>query len=596
MPDQNTTYKEKLEALRSEMVALGLDGFIVPRADAFQGEFVAKGEERLQWLSGFTGSAGVVVVLNTRAIVLTDGRYTLQVKEQVDEALFETGDSTKTKVSEWLCEYVEKGAVIGFDPWLHTHQQVEALEKGLKEKGVVLKPVSENLIDKIWEDQPAPPLGQVEIFPDSVAGLSSVEKRKTIAAEIEKAGADACVLTLPDSICWLLNVRGSDVDYAPVVLSYAIIHADDGRVDWFVEAEKISDEVKAHLGDGVKIHAPGELEKVLKGLAGQKVALDYQRAPIWFQEALEEKSELVDLKDPCVSPKSGKTKEEQKSVIDAHVKDGVAMVRFLAWLDEEAPKGDLTELDIVAKLEDLRSSDKDYKGPSFATISGFGPNGAIVHYRVSEETNAKIIPPGLLLVDSGGQYHWGTTDITRTIAIGEPSEEMRVHFTRVLKGHIALAMAHFPDGTVGAQIDTLARQPLWNAGLDFAHGTGHGVGCYLQVHEEAASISPRGKEPFKPGMLISNEPGYYEEGAYGIRIESLVLVEEAGRCDNTDVQMLQFKTVTLAPIDRHLIVSDMLSTEERNWLNDYHAEVQDVLSLQLDEATAAWLKEQTEPL
>ncbi len=591
MSDKNSTYKVKLAALRENMAQQGLDGLIVPHADAFQSEYPPPGARRLEWLTGFNGSAGVAVVLADKAVVMSDGRYTIQLAQQVDGDLFETSDVTKAGVSKWLPKNASRGDVIGYDPWLFTPKQIEGLEEKVEDSGIVLKPVSENSVDAIWQDRPEVPMVAATIFPEEVAGISSAKKREMIAEEVKKAGGDAVILTLPDSICWLLNVRGNDVDYVPSVLSYTILYAD-GTVDWFVEPEKVPDDVKKHLGQGVQVIEPSELAQSVTKLKG-KVLLDFERSPMWFKE---QAIDVVDFKDPCILPKACKTKEERAAIEQAHVSDGVAIVRFLVWLDQEAEKGQLTELGVVEKLEDFRQENENYKGPSFDTISGFGPNGAIVHYRVSEETNLKIKPSGLLLVDSGGQYHWGTTDITRTIAIGEPSEEMRVNFTRVLKGHIAVAMARFPVGTVGAQIDALARQPLWNCGLDFAHGTGHGVGCYLQVHEEAASISPRGKEPFKAGMLISNEPGYYKEGAYGIRIENLVLVEEAGRCADTDTEMLSFKTVTLAPIDRRLIMEDMLGKEEREWLDAYHVRIRDILSPNLDKDVAAWLEEKTRAL
>jgi len=587
-----TGYKEKLDALRGVMKEQGLDGFIVPSADEHQCEYPPPHARRLEWLTGFSGSAGIALVLQDGAVVLTDGRYIIQIKQQVDSKLYDTGNIVKTGAGDWLKENAGAGQVIGYDPWLHAPQQIARWQK--KCGDVVLKPVEGNLIDAIWEDQPEKPCAPVEIFPDSIAGLSFVRKQTIVAESVKKAGASAAVLTLPDSVCWLLNVRGGDVDYTPLVLSYAILYADEGRVDWFVEPEKISSEIKKHLGGKVQICPPADLSDAIDKLSERKVLLDFMRSPVWFKARLEESgAEVIDHKDPCILPKACKTKEEQAAIEQAHIRDGVALVKFLAWLDEEAPKGNLTELDVVRKLEGFRKEDESYKGPSFATIAGFGPNGAVIHYKATEETNLEIKPPGLLLVDSGGQYPDGTTDITRTVVIGKPTQDMCVNFTRVLKGHIAVAMARFPEGTLGVQIDALARQSLWNAGLDYAHGTGHGVGCYLQVHEEAAGISPRGKDAFKPGMLISNEPGYYEEGAYGIRIESLVLVEEEGHCENTDTNMLRFKTVTLAPIDHVLIVADMLSAEEKKWLNNYHAHVASVLCSMLDKYTAAWLKEQT---
>lgn len=583
----DTSYASKLTALRTNLKKQGLGGFIVPRADRFQGENPAACDERLEWLTGFSGSAGTAIILLHKAVVLTDGRYTIQVKQQVDATLFETADSTKVKIGTWLSENIQEDIVIGYDPWLHTPRQISTLQEGLKNTAIRLKPVSENPVDAVWQDRPGAPVGRVEIFPQEYAGHSHIEKRERIAEAVQKAGAQATLIGLPDSICWLLNVRGSDVNYSPLVLSYALVHATEERIDWFVDPAKLTPEVQTHLGNSVQISDFADLEKTLEKLKLESVLLDFDRAPVAFKMKLEENGiTVIDGKDPCVDPKSIKTKAEQDAIASAHKRDALAMVRFLRWLDLDAPGG-LDELGVVAKLEECRAASPLYRGPSFSTIAGFGANGAIIHYRASPETNLPLVAPGLLLLDSGGQYPDGTTDITRTIAIGAPSMDMKVNNTLVLKGHIALARAHFPGGTTGAQIDALARQALWNAGLDYAHGTGHGVGCFLQVHEEAASISPRGKDALKAGMLISNEPGYYAEGEYGIRIESLVLVEEQGD------GMLGFKTVTLVPIDKNLIVVEMLTDEERGWLNIYHEHVFIILSPHLTGEEAAWLRDKT---
>ena len=599
MTNQGPSYKDKLAALRVVMNEQGVDGFIVPRADEYQGEFLAAYAERLPWLSGFTGSGGAAVVLKDMAVVLTDGRYTIQVRQQVDEELYETGDITEVPVAEWLAEHCSEGEIIGYDPWLHTPKQIEAIEKALEGNGVELRAVP-NLIDAVWQEQPARPGSAAQIFPESLAGVSSEEKRKAIAQALEQNGIYAAVLTLPDSIAWILNVRGQDVACIPLLLSYSIIDRQ-GRMQWFVEEGRVPDDVRVSLGADVQIAPPSRIAEHIEVLAGeakevgQKIGVDYMRSPIWFKAQLEKAGvEVTDLKDPCIEPKSLKSRAEQTAIRHAHILDGAALVNFLYWLDMEAPKGALTELDIADKVLECRARHEAFRGPSFPTIAGFGANGAIVHYRATEETNALVKPPGLLLVDSGGQYVsgdlGGTTDITRTIVIGEISDEARDNFTLVLRGHIAVASAEFPQGTLGVDIDALARGPLQEAGLDYAHGTGHGVGCYLAVHEWAANLSPKGKEALQAGMLISNEPGYYKEGAYGIRIENLVLVKGIGS------GQLGFETVSLVPIDRRAINKDLLAPHEIEWLNDYHQIIWEKLSEFIEGDARNWLQAQTRPL
>lgn len=595
MAEQNISYTERLAALRAEMARQKLDGFLVPRADEYQGENVPPGAERLRFLTGFTGSAGMACVLKDKAAVLTDGRYTLQLRMQADPALFECIDITKTAPGVWLAGQAVKGEVIGFDPWLHTPSQIEEIEKPLKEKGISLAAAERNPLDAIWKDRPAPPLKKAEIFPQAIAGKTGAEKRELIRADLKAQGADAAIITLPDSLAWLLNVRGGDIAYTPVVLSYGIVYADAPHMKWFVDARKISPELRVHLGNEVEICAPETIEGAVKDLSGKDVALDFRHAPLWFRTRLEAAgAKAINIKDPCIAPKAAKNESEIRSIREAHMQDGAAMVRFLYWLTQA--QEELTELDIVAKLEAFRAANPFYRGPSFPTIAGFGPNGAIIHYRADEKSNLRLRAPGLLLLDSGGQYAGGTTDITRTLAIGTPSQEMRENYTRVLKGHASLSMAQFPAGTTGVEIDALARAPLRAAGLDYAHGTGHGVGCYLSVHEEAASISPRGKDVLVPGMLLSNEPGYYKEGEYGIRIENLVLVREDGVCADTGKNMLGFETMTMAPYDLSLIDDAMLSAEEKQWMNTYHEGVIAALAPYLPEAEARWLREQARPL
>lgn len=576
--------QEKITALRALIREKQLDGYIIPKADEFQGEFVAPYAERLKWLSGFTGSAGTAVVLADKACVLTDGRYTLQLKAQIDTDVFEPADSVKTGVHGWLKEQAPQGAVIGCDPMLHTPDQLKKIQDETPQ--ITLRPVSENLVDAVWKDQPARPQNPVTLFSEEIAGRSAAEKKKLVAAAIRAQGARAAVITLPDSVCWLLNLRGSDIDYIPVALSYAIVYADDKKpVGWIADHHTLG----GGLPQGVEMVTLGTVHE----LGGGPVLLDCARSAQWFKTALEDAgAEVINAKDPCIEIKAVKTPSEFEAIKQAHILDGIALCKFFCWLEKQTG---INEMDVGEKLQEFRSLHPAYKQPSFPTIAGYGANGAIVHYRAGEHTSKTIQEGSLLLVDSGGQYYdgktiAGTTDITRTVAMGSPTEAMCRHFTLVLKGHIALARAHFPRDTTGAQIDALARQPLWDEGLDYAHGTGHGVGCYLAVHEEATSISVRGTEPFAAGMLISNEPGYYEEGAYGIRTENLVFVIE--REDK-----FEFETLSLCPVDQSLVVKDMLGEGEIQWLNDYHARVYEVLHAGLqDEEERAWLRARTRPL
>lgn len=586
---------QKITRLREKLTENTLDGFIVPRADEFQGEFVSSYAERLKWLTDFTGSAGAAIVLKDKAAVLSDGRYTIQLKQQIDLKIFEAADSVKLGIGGWLAVNAPEGARIGFDPHLHTQAQIEKIEAALTGRDVHFVSCV-NLIDQIWEDQPGKPLGAVEIFPLSVAGKSSADKIKDISAAIAKQGHYACVLTLPDSVCWLLNVRGNDVEHLPVVLSTAIIYAD-GRVRWVVDERKVSDEVRKHIG-AVEIVNPDSQEQLLAQLAlesDKPIMLDANHAALWFKQQLHANgAAVIDAKDPCIIPKAIKTPEEIESIRKAHLLDGAAIVKFLRWLEQQNDVASLSEIGVEEKLRACRAQHKSFRDDSFSTIAGFGANGAIVHYRASEKTNARFSDNNLLLLDSGGQYlsdnMGGTTDITRTMAIGKPTTEMCERFTQVLKGHIAVARAKFPEGTTGIEIDARARKPLHEAGIDYMHGTGHGVGCYLSVHEEAASISPRGADALQAGMLLSNEPGYYKEGEYGIRIENLVFIRK-----ETDGQ-LGFETVSLVPIDRTLIVRSLLNADELAWINEYHAEVYKRITPLLDGDHAQWLAEKTAPL
>lgn len=587
--------KHRLNDLRRELRRSGLDGFIVPHTDAYGNEFLPASEERLAWLTGFTGSAGMAGVLMDKAVTLSDGRYTIQLAQQVDPDLFETGDSTKTTIAAWLAEQAAEGQVIGYDPWLHTASDIKAMQETLGKKKIVLKAVAGNPLDAVWTDRPAAPAGPVEVFPEAVAGRSAAEKIDDIVRAVREEGACAVILSRPDCVAWLLNIRGDDTPNTPLALSRVIVYAD-GTAEWFVDSGRLSPDLG--LPDALTVRPPQDLETAITvlGDVDKPVWLDRKSTPIWFETKLKESgADVLNRRDPCLKPRAVKTGAEQNAMRSAHITDGVAIVRFLHWLDTEGGKGNQDELSVMDRLEAFRATDPAYRGPSFTTIAGFGPNGAIVHYRAEEETNRRLVSPGLLLVDSGGQYRSdtmaGTTDITRTVAIGEPSEEMRRHFTLVLKGHIAVARARFPENASGAQIDALARRALWDAGLDYAHGTGHGVGCYLSVHEDAPSISPRTAESPLPGMILSNEPGYYLEGQYGIRIENLVLVRE-----KDESGMLSFETITLAPIDRHLVVPEMLDAAERDWLNAYHARVYETLAPLLEPGVAAWLKAACAPL
>lgn len=556
-------HAKRLSDLRAELERRKLDGFIIPRSDEYLGEYVPDGAERLAWLSGFTGSAGTAIVLDDRGIVLSDGRYTIQLRQEVDAGLFEVGDSTHIKTGEWLAEHAQ-GKVIGYDPKIHAARFVHALE----EAGVTLSPVSSNPLDAVWIDRPDAPDTQVEIFPDDIAGRTSQEKIAGIAAALKEDGVDCAVITASDSIAWLLNIRARDIAHIPVALSYAVIHADES-VDWFIAAKRVGDEVRTHLGNRVSIQPPETLEAQIKNLSGKAAGYDSARSPVWFSQRLKDAgADVVEMKDPCVDPRAIKTKAEIIAMKAAHRRDGKAVGDFIAWLKTQPNDGTLDEISVEAKLKEFRSAAPEYVEDSFDTIAGFNAHGAIVHYRAKPDTAKKIEGDGLLLLDSGAQYKDGTTDITRTIAIGTPTREMRERVTLVLKAHIAVASAKFPEGTTGAQIDALARRVLWEHGLDYAHGTGHGVGCYLSVHEEAAGISPRGHEALKAGMIISNEPGYYKEGEYGIRLENLVLVVEAGLMENGK-KLLMFETLTRVPFDESLILRDNLTDFERQWLDSY---------------------------
>ncbi len=584
----------RLAALREVIAAERLTGFMVPRADAHQGEYVAPHDDRLAWLTGFTGSAGFCIVLPHTAGLFVDGRYRVQVRAQIAAGHFTPVDWPEVKPGDWLREQLPNGGVIGFDPWLHTTDEIEKLRVALKDSGVTLSSVK-NPIDRIWPDQPSPPRGAVRPHPLALAGEAASDKRARLAETLRQCGQRAAVLTLPDSISWLTNLRGSDVPRNPVIHAFSLLH-DDARLTLFIDEGKLTEASRAHLDEGVTLRPVAALEPALRTLSGP-VRVDRATAPVWVAEQLAEAG--IDLawgQDPCILPKARKNRAELDGSRAAHLRDGAAMVEFLAWLDRTAP-GDLTEIDVVRALEGFRAADPALLDISFDTICGMGPNAAIVHYRVTEATNRPITAGGLLLIDSGGQYADGTTDVTRTIAIGAPDGAMRAAFTRVLRGMIAISRARWPQGCTGRDLDPLARYHLWLAGQDYDHGTGHGVGAALSVHEGPQRISRASEVVLEPGMILSNEPGYYREGQFGIRIENLVVVQEAPALADSDKRaMLSFETLTWVPVDRRLIDAECLSQEERDWLNDYHAEVRDRLTELVSEEARGWLAQACAPI
>jgi Xaa-Pro aminopeptidase len=596
-----STYEARLQALRAQLKAERLDGFVVPLTDEHMSEYVGSYAQRLAWLTGFQGSAGSAVVLPEQAAIFTDGRYTLQVRDQVDGRHWSYQSVPETSVAEWLKEHAPGGGRIGYDPWLHTKEWVTKARGALAEKGAELVAVPRNPIDAVWEGKPEPSKARLIVHPDEYAGKSSPAKRQEMADWLKEQKADAAVLSALDSIAWTFNVRGQDVEHTPVALSFALVH-EDGTSDLFAAPEKIGDDVRQHLGNGVRLHDRAAFEPFLRSLAGKTVIADPERAVAAIFEALEEGgAKVVQKRDPSVLPRAVKNEAEIFGHKAAQARDGAAMVRFLHWLSVEAPKGGLDELKAAARLQSFREECGDLRDTSFDTISGAGPNGAIVHYRVSEETNRPLEINSIYLVDSGGQYPDGTTDITRTVAIGSPTSEMRDRFTRVLKGNIAIDRARFPEGTRGSQLDSFARQYLWQAGLDYAHGTGHGVGSYLSVHEGPQRIAPAGSsqsggdEPLRAGMILSNEPGYYKAGEYGIRIENLVLVVPV-EVEGAEKKLLGFETLTFAPIDRNLVDIALLTLEEKEWIDLYHARVLEIVGPQVEGEARRWLEAACAPL
>lgn len=584
----------RLASLRAAMATAGVDAFLVPRADAHQGEYVAPADERLAWLTGFTGSAGFAAILSDQAGVFVDGRYRTQVRLQCDMEHFTPVHWPESQLADWLSGTMTPGQTLALDPWLHTVREAAKLETTLRDAGVSLRE-TENLVDAIWPDQPRPPMAPASAWPPDLAGRTAADKRSTLAGELASAGLSACVITLPDSLCWLLNIRGGDLPRTPLMQGFAILHAD-GRVQVFTPPEKLAG-LNDHLGPEVSLHAPEALGTALQSLSGT-IGLDHGSCPLWVLRQLEKAGIATrDHSDPCALPKACKTAAEIAATRAAHLRDGAAVTGFLHWLDT-TDKAPLTEIDVVRKLEGFRRETNALRDISFDTICGAGEHAAIMHYRVTHETNKPLAGENLLLVDSGGQYLDGTTDITRTIAIDTPSPEQKRSFTRVLQGMIAVSRARFPKGVAGAHLDALARAPLWAEGRDFDHGTGHGVGVYMSVHEGPQRLSRVSNLPLEPGMILSNEPGHYVVGDYGIRIENLVVVCPPGELQGGDEgrALMSFETITWAPIDRRLIDTTLLGPDERLWLDSYHAEVESKLAPLVDADTAAWLARACAPL
>ena len=595
----SSSFADRLAALRAEILSLGLDGFLVPMADEYQSEYAPPSAQRIAFLTGFTGSSAFVAVLKDKAAFFTDSRYTLQAATEVSAELYALFDTAEKTPLAWLEEQLGTVPRVGYDAWLHTVEGAERLKKTLNKKGGEAVAVSRNLVDKVWGvDRPLPPAEPVYPYDLSYAGKSSAAKRMALAEELKKKNIGAAVICDPASVAWLLNLRGGDIPHTPLPLSRVVLR-EDATAWWFVDPRKVTESLPAHLGDQVEILSPEDFAPALENLAHQKklVLIDSADAASKIVDDLRAAGAAVEFgEDPCALPKACKNPVELDGMRAAHRRDGAALVSFLAWLDKNWKKNALTERSAADRLAAFREASNLYRGPSFDTISGVGEHGAIVHYRATRESDGALAEGQLYLLDSGGQYLDGTTDVTRTLALGEPLAEMRDRYTRVLKGHVALAAIRFPEGTTGAELDILARQYLWEVGLDYGHGTGHGVGSYLGVHEGPQSISKRSKVPLKPGMVVSNEPGFYKNGHYGIRIENLQAVVEIVGLAESERKILGFETLTLAPFDRRLIDIALLTPVERRWIDAYHQRVEKVLRPMLDEATMRWLEAATLPL
>jgi len=590
--------RRNLPKLRKAIVASNLDLFLVPHEDEYQNEYLPDCNERLMWVSGFTGSAGAAIVGRETAVMFVDGRYTLQVRQQVDEALFEFTKFEGGGMSKWLRENVKAGQIVGFDPRLHSPAALARIRAAVSAAGGTTKSLESNPINAAWEDRPAAPLTPVTIQPAELAGKSHAKKRKEIGQSISKSGADSALITAPASIAWLLNIRGGDVQCTPLPLSTAIIDKS-GKVQLFIAPQKLTDEVRAHFGNDISVQTEAALEDGIKALSGKTVIADPNTASAWHVDILKAAGATVkSVSDPIALPKAKKNAVEIKGTETAHIRDGAALVQFLHWLDTEAQSGEVDEIEAATQLERFRRlNSAELRDLSFESISGAGSNGAVVHYRVNTGTVQKLERGSLFLIDSGGQYPDGTTDVTRTVPIGEPTQEMRERFTLVLQGHIALATVRFPKGTTGSNLDALARYPLWQAGLDYDHGTGHGVGVFLGVHEGPQRISKApNRIALEPGMIVSNEPGYYKAGEYGIRIENLQYVTQPASVTGGEREMLGFANLTWAPIHRDLIDRDMLSRAERDYINTYHASVMDKVGPSLEGDVKTWLEGACAPL
>ena len=571
--------KEQIAALRAALSDHKIDAFLIPRAGPWPGEFVPENAERLAWISGFTGSAGIGIIAAKSAIVLTDGRYSIQVKEQVDEEIWQAGDIRNITASQWLCDTLSAGARVGFDPSLHSLKTTDKLRRLLEAHQIELVSLDFNPVDRLWTDRPPTPQEPVTLFDEKIAGRSAAEKCHEIAAILQKNKVTACFLSAPDSVAWLLNIRGRDVPHVPVPLCTALI-TEDASVTLFIDPARISKEVRAALGSEVEIFSVDEMSARFSEIKGA-VQVDPMQLSVKVAEDLKQAGlSLQHEADPCIDLKAIKTESEQAAIKRAHVIDAQPLEQLRQWLKSGKGEG-VSEVAIAEKIDEFRRmNSNDFAGTSFDTIAGWRGNGAVIHYRAEPENALTIEGPGLLLIDSGGQYEsGGTTDLTRTYALGgTPAKEQKRYYTLVLKSHIAAARAVFPAGTTGVQIDAMARAPLWEHGLDFPHGLGHGVGCFLNVHEDGARLSPAANVVLKPGMLISNEPGLYFEGEYGIRLENLVLVQRTGKKDNLGRALLCFETVSAAYFDEDLIDFAFLSTEEKAWLGEYHTRVSAVLS------------------
>lgn len=592
-------YKKRLQDLRKALKKEGLDGFIVPRADRYGSKYPAAHDERLHFLSGFTGSAGNIALTLKKAIVMTDARYAITIKQEVDPSLFATDSTSKISVSSWFSDHAKKGSIIGFDPLLHSTAEIKALKKKLKEQGITLKAVTQNPIDYIWQDQPPRPVSKTFIHDIKYAGQSAADKRRALAEKLQAEGCEHYIMTATDVLCWMLNIRGRDTHHSPTVQCSAIFNAANGHIDLFINQDKLDKAVKDHLGQDVTIHDEKTFERKLKDISkrSKNIGYDAHKTPYGISKMLKDfKARSKAFDNPATLMKAKKNDIEQENLRLAHLRDSLAWVKFLHWVDTHMPAQNTHEMDLSDRLDAFRKENEMFDQHGYGPIAGWAENGANIHYH-STGRGAPVTENNLFLIDSGAQSLDGQTDITRAILIGHPTHEMIERYTLVLKGHIKLAKAVFPEGTTGTQLDTLARQALWERGLNYPHGTGHGIGFYLDVHEGPCNISPRAHCPLEEGMLLSNEPGYYKEGHYGIRLENEILVQPYGRDDkNMEQKMLHFETITFVPFDRRLIDTALLSADELGWLNRYHSDIYHKLADQLDEEQKTWLKNASAPL